>query len=745
MADGPVLERTLSGQALGGLRLLEALRWDSPLGPALRLWFGRGAQAGQLVPVGSSDVQLRAPMLVGPNLIVSGTATAAEGPLALPLPGGTLSVTPASPETELFAGLNVLCALRHREPPEAVAAWLAHHACHHGANAALIVDRGAPGPDRAAFAKAVGAVKGIRRLCVVTAPIPLGRPDRPALGDPVSAPRNSGAEARPDAWLSPLAEPVLFDILKWRFLARAGAVVALDVCDVLVASEIDAFTAARQSRDGVVPLTGEAIFPWRRRKQVPPGHGDHICRRDPPATLASRWAVDPARCGPESVWLPGNITGKQISEDGGLFQRCMSLIYADSPVQDLVARSRLVEDPQLVARSALFGAEPVRAPKPQGAVVRTTSVSDRTVIVTCMKNEGPFILEWLAHHRRIGVKDVLVFTNDCADFTVELLDLLQSYGLLQRRDNPFRDTGQRPQLAALAAAQAEPLVQNAGWILPIDVDEFVNIHVGEGRLTDLWDAAPGADLISMTWRLFGNSDRAGFEDVPVTEQFARCAPKLIRRPHQAWGFKTLYRNTGQFPDMGVHRPKGAPPGAPVRWVNGSGRAMPRGIVASGWRSGIDSYGYDLVTLNHYAVRNAESFLVKRDRGRVNHVTRDQGEGYWFRMNNNAEEDRSIQRHSAALARDIAELKADPLIAAAHAACVAAHRARIAELLRRPDQRAFYDLLVSDRMQRLSRLHRHLGMNVFLHGPSVVPDRLLEPDLPESFFFNTAPPEGPAAD
>ena len=32
-------------------------------------------------------------------------------------------------------------------------------------------------------------------------------------------------------------------------------------------------------------------------------------------------------------------------------------------------------------------------------------------IVTTMKNEGPFILEWLAYHRAIGVDDFLINTR----------------------------------------------------------------------------------------------------------------------------------------------------------------------------------------------------------------------------------------------------------------------------------------------------------------------------------------------
>jgi hypothetical protein len=158
-----------------------------------------------------------------------------------------------------------------------------------------------------------------------------------------------------------------------------------------------------------------------------------------------------------------------------------------------------------------------------------------------------------------------------------------------------------------------------------------------------------------------------------------------------------------------------------------------------------THSYDLVTLNHYAVRSAESFLVKRDRGRVNHVSRDQGEAYWFRMNNNDVQDLSIQVHAQGLRDALAALKADPEIAAAHDRAVAWHREKIAALRAQADYAGLYAALTSERMQRLSRMLRHFGMNVFLSGPGVIPDKVFDPDLPANFLFNVAPPQGPAAE
>jgi hypothetical protein len=167
------------------------------------------------------------------------------------------------------------------------------------------------------------------------------------------------------------------------------------------------------------------------------------------------------------------------------------------------------------------------------------------------------------------------------------------------------------------------------------------------------------------------------------------------------------------------------------------------MFRNGWRSTADTYGYDWVQLNHYAVRSAESFLVKRDRGRVNHVDRDQGLNYWFRMNFNADRDTSALRILPLARAEFARLTADPDIAAAHHAAVAAHRAKIAELKARPEQAAFHAALVSPRMQRLCRMQAHFGSAVFMAGPDAIPDAIAMADHPPDFAWTLtgAPQDG----
>ena len=368
----------------------------------------------------------------------------------------------------------------------------------------------------------------------------------------------------------------------------------------------------------------------------------------------------------------------------------------------------------------------------------------QAALFACMRNEGPFLLEWLAYHRAIGVDDFLIYTNDCSDGTDAMLDLLQAKGLVQHRDNPYRISGLKPQHAALQAAEDEPIMQTCAWGICMDVDEFINIKIGDGTLPALYAAMGAANMISLTWRLFGNAEIKTYQDAFLTQQFTRCAPEVIRKPHQAWGFKTLFRNIDIYKKLGVHRPKGLRPDLwdQVNWLNGSGKPMPREMFRNGWRSTLETYGYDWVSLNHYAVRSTESFLVKRDRGRVNHVDRDQGLNYWFRMNHNVQEDTLIMRMIPALQAEYERLLADPQIAAAHALCVTHHQTRIGDLRANETQAAFYAELTSPRMERLCRLQPHFGSAIFAAGPAVIPDDILKRDLAPDFFF-TVPADTPA--
>ncbi|MEL0435917.1 glycosyltransferase family 2 protein [Phycobacter sp. K97] len=316
--------------------------------------------------------------------------------------------------------------------------------------------------------------------------------------------------------------------------------------------------------------------------------------------------------------------------------------------------------------------EAPRRPLPEG--------SSGTVIVGCMKNEAPYIVEWIAYHRAIGVDNFMIYTNGCEDGTAEILDRLQEMGVLQHRNNDdWR--GQSPQQFALNQSLKEPVIQNAEWLIHIDVDEFINVRCGNGTLQDFIDRVPGATNVAMTWRLFGHNGVTDLSDDFVIGQFDACAPKYCPKPHTVWGFKTMFKNTGAYQKLSCHRPNKLQDAMrdQVAWVNGSGRDITREAIDNGWRSSRASVGYDLLQLNHYALRSAESFLIKRQRGRALHVDRSIGLNYWIRMDWNDHKDTTIQRNLPRLKSEYDRLMKDDALRTWHEKGLAWHRAKAEEL------------------------------------------------------------------
>ena len=139
--------------------------------------------------------------------------------------------------------------------------------------------------------------------------------------------------------------------------------------------------------------------------------------------------------------------------------------------------------------------------------------------ITCVKNEGPFLLEWVAFNRIIGVTDFLIYSNDCDDGTAELLDGLASAGLVAHLPNPAK--GRKYQVEALRDARRQKIAKDADWVWIADVDEFLNIHAGDGQISDLIAACDDPQGISISHQHFSDCGIEEFADKPVIAQFDR--------------------------------------------------------------------------------------------------------------------------------------------------------------------------------------------------------------------------------
>lgn len=319
----------------------------------------------------------------------------------------------------------------------------------------------------------------------------------------------------------------------------------------------------------------------------------------------------------------------------------------------------------------------------------------RILAILCVKNEGAFLLEWLAHHRAIGFTDFLVFSNDCTDGTDLMLDRLAEMGLVThvRNDGPYSDQG--IQFTAMNLAAKHPLVQRADWIAALDIDEFVNVHVGQHKVTDLISALPDATAITLTWRNFGNGGVLQYVDTPITEQFTRAAPAVMYWPWRMFMFKTLYSNDGTYRKPGVHRPR-APHAAKIQevnWFDGNGAPLREPFMTKRIFSDFGKDNYGLVQLNHYPLGAMESYLLKCDRGRAVHSEDRLGMDYWCERNYVTDQDTTILRTKAKREAAHQVFAEDKPLINLHNQAVAWRTARIQKLLEQEPYRALMGRLM----------------------------------------------------
>lgn len=304
----------------------------------------------------------------------------------------------------------------------------------------------------------------------------------------------------------------------------------------------------------------------------------------------------------------------------------------------------------------------------------------RSLVVCTVKNEGAFLLEWLAWNRLIGFTDFLIFQNGSVDGTKELLQLLSDYGLINYRDNDGVNFVS-PQRYSYRKASQSDLFKASDWVIALDIDEFMRIDVPGGKVPDLLATYPeDADEIRLNWRNFGNSGQHHLADGLVIERFTETFPEEAF-DRFTFPTKTIFRPSA-FSRIGVHSPKDH---KNTTWksYNGSGDQIEEPEnVAVGVR---DSKRLRRASIHHYIVKDADNFVLKCDRGKSGHPNREMKTRYWHHWNARGRIDETLKAQADRVRREIARIdmlcdgKALPI----HEAAMQWRRTRYAELVRDP--------------------------------------------------------------
>ena len=98
------------------------------------------------------------------------------------------------------------------------------------------------------------------------------------------------------------------------------------------------------------------------------------------------------------------------------------------------------------------------------------------LLATSMKDEGPYILEWLAYHKSVGFNKFIIFENDSSDFTDEILNQLCELGEITYIKNS--EPSNSPQMTSLKRCRTMEEYQQSdlilyfvsSWILILRID-----------------------------------------------------------------------------------------------------------------------------------------------------------------------------------------------------------------------------------------------------------------------------------
>ena len=260
----------------------------------------------------------------------------------------------------------------------------------------------------------------------------------------------------------------------------------------------------------------------------------------------------------------------------------------------------------------------------------------KTLIISPMKDEGPYLLEWLAHHRALGFSDFLIYTNDCTDGTDHMLDRLADRGLVTHKRAKQLKRG--PQKSAFLDAFKSDDYASVDWVYVTDADEFLCVNTGNGQLSDLIAAYEVADVIPVTWRHFSTSGDVALNLGSVCDRYLDAEPVKAAEKSKGRFVKSLFKPSDAVMGLGVHAPKIATSKknntswGSAEWLEDANADPTRPK---------SNFGYDIAQVNHYPLKSVDTYLMKRRRGRANHFNDTLGTEYWDRWNLGGEKDLSL--------------------------------------------------------------------------------------------------------
>lgn len=227
---------------------------------------------------------------------------------------------------------------------------------------------------------------------------------------------------------------------------------------------------------------------------------------------------------------------------------------------------------------------------------KSVSSGPTVCMVAIVRDELPFLDEWLAYHRLLGVSHFILYDDDPK---LPLEHFLAKHSAYVTVVPWYGKSGDFPGLTRQTKAYTHALERLRGkweWVGFLDIDEFLVLKE-HSQVADYLGSL-GCDSVTLHWHVFGHN---GFYNTP--DQFITAAlTRRMLRPGRS--FKSISRvaSIEQIPDAHT-----CVLTAGSRRVDGNGRPFRKRLYPG---------KTDVAWINHYICRSFLHWMARPERGSV---------------------------------------------------------------------------------------------------------------------------------
>lgn len=430
-----------------------------------------------------------------------------------------------------------------------------------------------------------------------------------------------------------------------------------------------------------VPFRAAPLLAMLRQSALRPGLAEPLLRLlplDELQWLAARLLDDPAELLLLREAMPDNRFVARVIPELAAWARVRA---RPAPIQACAIAD------EAVAAGIEGQARPQLGPCLNALARRVVAPRHSACLIASARNEGPYLLEWLAYHRAIGFEHVFLYSNDNDDGSDALLEALADSGAITWIDNA-RGSLCGPQLKAYShALSLAPHALDYRWAATLDLDEYfvfdTAMFASVPDLLAAWDTQP-TDAVALCWLIYAAGAGERWGEGPVIERFVRREPAVNSH------VKSVFR-TNRFWHAQPHFPY-SPLGMPFAFRTETGAIHHHSQEAGRLPAFAERPTAQHAWVNHYLLRSAPEALWKLARGRGDWPVATPERELEFRnfvcrsfvslAGGALVEDRRIACCAPGLHREMAKLQAMPGVAEAEARIRRAIPARLRALVER---------------------------------------------------------------